>query len=69
MSCLTKSQPNLMLWSSPMCSDIDHVITSISNHSALTIPEVTDVLFLLYEAFSRRLGVFYESTGTRRKSL
>ena len=58
MSCLTKSQPNLMLWSSQMCSDIDHVIISISNHSALIIPDVTDVLCLLYEASSRRLGVF-----------
>ncbi len=41
-----------------MCSDIDHVKTSISNHSALTIPEVTDLLFLLCDASSRRLGVF-----------
>ncbi len=52
-----------------MCSDIDHVKTSISNHSALTIPEVTDLLFLLCGASSRWLGVFYESTRTRRKSL
>ncbi len=34
--------------------------TSISNHSALTIPDINDVLCLLCNASSRGLGVLYE---------
>ncbi len=53
-----------------MCSDFGHIITSISNHSALTIPDVLLMHFVCCVMLPREgCGVFYESAGTGRKSL
>ncbi len=55
-SSITKTSPKNVIWSERMSADVSHIISAFSNHSYLTIPNITDNYVLLCDASSKGVG-------------